>query len=307
VTQRNYGIIQTGGGNINFQGVVGSGTYNAASAQPAEAVTLGEPHSPSTKADVGVITVLSTETRAVCDMLSRGAGYEKQTGDDGRRFYTATVGTGQDAVRVVATQTLDPGQGPAMIAFERLRAYCAPQTVVLCGIAGGIHPTIDLGDVVVARQVINYDQRREGANSIERRGQAQLVPAAVLYAVNDMFAEHGEPMLVDVVPGQGMGRFRAFGGAIGTGEAVIAHSKSEIRNFLRQYNYKTLAVETEAGGVAQAFYEQVARDSSIRGWLAVRGISDSANEEKNDAYHEIASRNAAAVLERLLPYLKQVR
>ena len=76
---------------------------------------------------------------------------------------------------------------------------------------------------------------------------------------------------------------------------------------LQEPHPKTLAVETEAGGVAQAFYEQVTAESSVRGWLAIRGISDSADEAKDDTFHAVASTNAAAVLERLIPYLTLVR
>jgi adenosylhomocysteine nucleosidase len=304
VTDTNNGITHSGHGDIKIQGAVGAGSAYYAAATAPHPVPAGQ--QPKRRADIGVITVLSVEMRAVCEMLSLGARYQKQTGDGGRRFYTAAVGQGDDEVRVVATQTTSPGQGPAMMAYEQLRAYCAPPVVVLCGIAGGIHSAIGLGDVVVARQVIYYDRRKEGADGIQRRGEAQLVPATILHAVNDMFTEHGNPMPVEGLDRDGSsGTFRAFAGPIGTGEAVIAHSSSEIRAYLREYNDKTLAVETEAGAVAQAFYEQIAGHSAVRGWLAVRGISDSADEEKTDAYHDIASHNAATVLERLLPYLKQ--
>jgi len=41
----------------------------------------------------------------------------------------------------------------------------------------------------------------------------------------------------------------------------------------------------------------------MRGWLSIKGISDYADEEKNDDYHDIASWHAAAVLIEMLPYL----
>ncbi|MBV9767414.1 MAG: 5'-methylthioadenosine/S-adenosylhomocysteine nucleosidase [Acidobacteriaceae bacterium] len=256
-------------------------------------------------ADVGVITILSEEINAVNEILKRGSDYRKQFSASGRRFYEATIGAGTGAMRVVATQARDPGQGTAIVAFQQLCDYCAPSIVVLCGIAGGIDAAVNLGDVVIAREVIYYDLRKEVSNEVHHRGKSQQVPAIVQHAVNDMFGEFGEPMIIESVNPEGvLVRFKALSGAIGTGEAVIACSESQIRNFLKNYNYKTLAVETEAGGVAEAFYEQAAGDSSVRGWVAIRGISDHADDTKDDTYHMIASRNAAAVLERLLPYLK---
>ena len=116
--------------------------------------------------------------------------------------------------------------------------------------------------------------------------------------LNDFFVDHDEPAPLDDGVG---GAFRAFGGPIGSGEAVVAHRESEVRQWLRQYNDKVLAVETEAYGVAQGFYEATAPD--LAGWLAIRGISDYADENKADAHHVAASRNAAKTLEALVPYL----
>jgi len=91
-------------------------------------------------------------------------------------------------------------------------------------------------------------------------------------------------------------------GLVGSGEAVVADARSDIRRYIENFNDKTLALETEAGGVAEAFHES-AGESGARGWLAIRGISDYADAEKNDDYHHIASWHAAAVLIQMLPYL----
>ena len=49
--------------------------------------------------------------------------------------------------------------------------------------------------------------------------------------------------------------FKVLPGPIGSGEAVVANKDAEIRSFLRRFNDKTLALETETGGLAAAFYE----------------------------------------------------
>jgi adenosylhomocysteine nucleosidase len=40
------------------------------------------------------------------------------------------------------------------------------------------------------------------------------------------------------------------------------------------------------------------------GWLTVRGISDLADQAKNDRHHAIAAQHAAAVFELLAPFLR---
>ena len=65
-------------------------------------------------------------------------------------------------------------------------------------------------------------------------------------------------------------------GPIGSGEAVITDQNSPIRSYLTKYNEKIVAVETEAAGVAEAFYAQAGQIPPGHGWLAIRGISDRA-------------------------------
>lgn len=188
------------------------------------------------------------------------------------------------------------------MAVDRLRRYYEPPIIVLVGIAGGIHPAVRLGDVVVVREVIYYDLRKETPGGILRRGQTRPIPATIRYAVNDFFSSSGEPCAIrDRDPDGTMRGYSVLPGPIGSGEAVIADKNSDIRRYVTTFNDKTLAVETEAGGLAEAFYE--ATGDAGGGWLAIRGISDHADTAKGDAYHQIASWHAAAVLLRLIPFL----
>jgi adenosylhomocysteine nucleosidase len=84
----------------------------------------------------------------------------------------------------------------------------------------------------------------------------------------------------------------------------VANKDAEIRSFLRRFNDKTLALETETGGLAAAFYEAAASLPPGNGWLGIRGISDHADAGKHDRHHDIASWHAATVLLQMLPYLK---
>jgi adenosylhomocysteine nucleosidase len=255
------------------------------------------------RADIGVITVLSEETSAVVGALGAVGDCQKRTHGDGLRFYDAVVDPTGSPVRVAVTQALSVGPMPTVIAVENLRRCYGPAIVVLVGIAGGIHPSVSLGDVVVVQEVIYYDLRKETRAGVIRRGQARPVPAVIRRAVNDFFSTHGEPYLVHSADPDGAFRdYKALPGPIGSGEAVIAYKESDIRRYLTAFNDKTLAVETEAGGIAEAFYETA--DKPGTGWLAIRGISDHADAGKDDAFHQVASWHAAATLVGLLPYLK---
>jgi|GEM_PF-5670923 len=271
----------------------------------AATTVLPQPAVGSAPADIGVITILGEETRAVNEVLARAGTLRSTRQAGGRWFQEAQIDSGHVTVRVVATQALDRGQRSAAVAFSQLRSYCHPAIVVLVGIGGGIHRDLGLGDVAVSHDAIYYDMRKESSTGVRRRGQSHPVPASVRHAVNAFFAQGGEPFRLTVTHPDGMARMcKVLPGPIGSGEAVVAYRESSVRKYLLNFNDKTLALETEAGGVAQAFYEEVDSDRSLRGWLAIRGIADHADEAKDDAYHEIASRHAAAVFEAMLPFLK---
>ena len=255
--------------------------------------------------DVGVITVLSEETSAVTAMLNTAGRCREQAGPGGLRFCEAEIEARGQNISVVALQALDRGQRPAALAFEHLRQHYGPATVALVGIAGGINPVVRLGDVVVVHEVISYDVRKERPDQIVHRGQARPVPAATRRAINAFFSDHGEPYRATIQgPDHSARTCHVLPGPIGSGEAVIACKDSEIRRYLTGFNDKTLALETEAGGLAEAFYEAAGTTTSGTGWLAVRGISDLADARKDDSCHQVASWHAAAVFGQLLPYLK---
>lgn len=300
----NDGVKITADGPVTITGsAIGHGARVSTSAPPSE----NRPGSPRDRWDIGVITVLSEETQAVADMLY-GAGHcQRMDRPNGLRFEEAILGSTQVPIRMVATQTLDRGPLSAGLAFGELMHYYNPAVVALVGIAGGIHPDVHLGDVVIAQEVIYYDHRKETPARVRRRGSSRQVPAPVRHAINRFFSDHGEPCPLTVTGPDGAPRtFGVLPGPIGSGDAVVADGDSDIRAYLRAYNDKTLALETEAGGLAQAFYERAASNASAGGWLAIRGISDYANTAKNDTWHRIASAHAAAVLELLAPYLSRL-
>jgi adenosylhomocysteine nucleosidase len=285
------GVINNGSGAV---GITNSAFgYLPRSARPAAGSAA--PDSRFEPADVGVLTVLGVESRAVVDALAGSRDYRVQEARDGLRFHRATVG----AVRVVALQSLHLGQHSAMVAFGQLRERWAPPVIALVGVAGAVHRSVDLGDVVVSDEVVCYETRNQTPDGVLREGRSLQAPPLIVGKLDAFFAEYGEPLwLVD----RAGGGFRVRRGPIGSGKAVVANPTSDARTYLAGFDHKLLAVETEAGGVAQAAYEALDQDRPVAGWLTVRGISDRA-DAREYSYHDAASRHAADVLIRLLPFL----
>lgn len=299
---QNDGVQNTGPGTINISGAAIGKKAVYAGREPR----VGEGESPGGAGrgvDVGIITVLSEEMHAMTSVLAEAGGIRRRVHADGFRCYEADIDIGGRRLSGVLTQTEDRGQRAAVITFERLRRNYAPALVALVGIAGGIHPTLRLGDVVVAQEVIYYDMRKETPTATFRRGQSRPVPSNVRRAINDFFSRNGEPYITSVVDSNGVTReCKVLPGPIASGEAVVADPYSAIREYVSFFNDKVLGLETEAGGLAEAFHE-MGGGSTGSGWLVVRGISDHADADKNDKYHEIASCHAAVTLMRMLPDL----
>ncbi|MEU5902080.1 MULTISPECIES: 5'-methylthioadenosine/S-adenosylhomocysteine nucleosidase [Streptomyces] len=298
----NYGIENSGSGNVTISGAVAMGTGTSVT-QHGVAPVAGPaaPQDPARAApawDAGVVTVLSVETRAVLDELSKWGSHAEARTRQGAVFHEFTREHSGRTVRLVVTQSLLPGQHSAGGTVEELRREYAPRLVVLVGIAGSIHPDALLGDVVVAQEVIHYEPRKVTPDGVLRRGRAHAVTAGVQHAVNGFFTAHGEPWPLPHSPGH-----RALRGPIGSGEAVLADVRADERHYLREYNEKILAVETEGAGLATAVHASLGGTDAAHAWLVVRGISDAADADKNDGHHELAARNAAFVFSSLLPHL----
>ncbi|MFI6226287.1 hypothetical protein ACIBCR_03075 [Micromonospora echinospora] len=248
-------------------------------------------------ADVGVLTVLREEMVAVVEVLRRAPDHRTERMRGGASVHRATFAAEGGPVRVVATQTLEPGTHSAALAYQQLRRYFRPPLVLLVGIAGGVRADLAVGDVVLSDEVIWYDSRRESAGGPRRRGRIQATAPVLRRRVSDFLVRRGT--VVRPQPGQ---EFHIHRGPIGSGNAVVTDSGSAIRSWLAE-THETLAVETEAAGLAQAFYEEVDEDDGLRGWMTVRGISDRADRHGGHADHGLAARHAALVMERLLPHL----
>ncbi|RCV50994.1 5'-methylthioadenosine/S-adenosylhomocysteine nucleosidase family protein [Marinitenerispora sediminis] len=294
-------FVNTGNAQFTNSAVgTGSTVNNVMSAAPFRASQENEHSNHGNAYDVGVVTILPEETRAVRDALLL-----EQRKVDRLFFYQGTVDVGGSQVRVVAVQTHGQGQRSAMAACENLRRRFAPSTLALVGVGGGISPEqAAIGDVVVATRVVYYDRRKENPGITQRRGEERESPAEIGHAVNAFFSNHGAPARLSSVCSGGESRpFKAVPGLVASGEAVIADRDSEIRSFLHRYNDKILAVDMEAGGLSQFWQENSVNSEPNPGWVVIRGISDHADEEKGHAHHTLAANNAAAVLRALIPYL----
>ncbi|MEU3105545.1 phosphorylase family protein [Streptomyces griseoflavus] len=295
----NQGIISHGNNNHFSNIAIGA---NARASTPAPRNSAEPATEPETRWDLGIVTILSEELRSVIDALH----LHRHKKPNGLYFYQGERTAPGATLRIVATQTQSQGQRSTMAALENLRRHYNPRLWALVGVGGGIHDDhARIGNVIISTDVVYYESRKiNHRGDTRRRGEHRQAPAQVVHAVNAYFTDHGTPARINGQMTAHTGdQYEVYPGVIGSGEAVIADRASDVRTYLTTYHEKVLAVDMEAGGLSQYWQENSVHGADNPGWIVIRGVSDNADEEKGHSHHELAARNAAHVLSRLLPYL----
>jgi adenosylhomocysteine nucleosidase len=253
------------------------------------------------QADIGIVTIVTEEQAALERWLKRSADYDSWVDSAGQYWHTASVAGHGQILSVVATQAMEQGERSVLNAHHAMSPH-RPRLLVLLGIGGSIHKDAQIGDVVLATDIVDYQRGAETEQGLQRRGRGYVLPAPGLHAMNRFFVageREPRPLLEESTDHSKPAGFSVHRGPIGTGAIVEKYRDGPTRQWLLGFNDKTLVMETEAAATAAYFHEQAARDG-VSAYLVVRGVSDRADVEKDDLHRVRASRNAVQTLSQLL-------
>lgn len=251
--------------------------------------------------DVGVVLITARELRGVQDFFDTQGGFKRGPGkQSGRTYLKAILPLNRDTqtITLIVTKAIQQGQQAIMSAVHALVKEARPRIVVLLGIAGSIDDSLELGDVVVGDNVIFYEDRVETDKGTTRKLNSKSVPAWTLDKSALFFADHGDPA---VLTGKDGDQFNVIPAPIGSGEAILKAEIHEIRDYLKSMDYRTAVIEKEAAGFLQYFFEEsLDKEVETEGVFIIRGVSDSADPDKDDSCQEKAAFNGMVVLHELL-------
>jgi nucleoside phosphorylase len=239
------------------------------------------------QADIVIICALPKERDAVL----RYTGPTESIAIGQRKYELAKLAGGEGEQLTIVVQTL-PGMGSVQAGIATTQAILdwEPYYIVLSGIAGG-HKSSDrqLGDLVIAQQIVGYELGKLQAGVMQRRFQV-LQPAFDLMqaACRTETTDWSRRMQVPRPESPSDQPPKVHYGVVASGEKVVADS--HLMAELASSWSRLVAIEMEAYGTALAANQA----SNPPGVLMVKSLCDWADESKNDHWQEYAADAAAA-------------
>lgn len=234
-----------------------------------------------------IITALPEERDAVLEQLS---GMEKVPldRDDSRVYFRGSISCeGQKPYDIIVVCLSQMGRVAASSAtFDAINKW-SPAVVFLVGIAGGISiNNVEIGDVLVAHQIVDYEQQKVGVQGRRIRYQTYRVDAKLYEICNNI----REAEWAEFVPAETPGSIpKVHCGPIASGDKVVADG-AFLDDVLESIP-KLIGIEMEAGGVAHA----VSHSQLSPRFMMIRGVSDLADGNK-DAEETIKWRRFACTI-----------
>lgn len=243
---------------------------------------------------VGIISALPEEIGHL-----KSGELEKVT-VGGLSFYKGVV-DGRDAVLVET----GIGKVNAAVVTTILFEHFDCRGVLFSGVAGGLEPALNIGDVVIGRRLVQHDYGRvqDGTLVTYQPGAFPLpgLDTTHGYEIDDSLLAHAEEALdgvalksLDEVEGAANTNPRVVFGTILTGDAFVNCEATRKR---LHDTFGAQAVEMEGAAVAQVATQMG------RPWLIIRCLSDLAGAESHmdfNGFLSVTTENAATVTRRLV-------
>jgi len=219
---------------------------------------------------------------------------------EGIRFVTGKLGG-----RKVVVVWTGIGKVNAAMTTTLLLEHFKPSEVVFTGIAGGINPQLQPGDIVIAAKTAQHDSGILWPDSMEYRGVINRLDGwrnPVFFLADERLlgaAEKaaGRVKLGTIKTSVGARLPRIVTGVVATGDIFVASPAKSVE--LRE-SLKADAVEMEGAAVAQLCYQRQVPH------LIIRSISDKADEkarEESYFFQEMAAENSARLIKEIIVVL----
>ncbi len=244
------------------------------------------------KVDVVIVTAVDVEMGEILKVLPDS---EDLCINDEVLFYQSNIiNKKKEKISIVVCQQLRKGMVAAANLTTKAIEMFNPDCVIMLGIAGGNKKEVELGDIVIASDAIDYCsgsiEGGEEDENIDFLPDSQSIPAASLIMRQFRKYKNNTELLRKIRDDCGDIKEKTdislHIGKMATGPAVIK-SKKFTEEYLRKHNKDYLAIDMETFGVY--FSARYSHNTNIQ-YLSVKGISDGADKEKGNQYQKYCSR-----------------
>ncbi len=192
-------------------------------------------------------------------------------------------------VTLVAAVAAGMGQVQSAILLHQVVKAYQPKTIILVGIAAGVdRSAVNLGDVVISDQIVDYSLAKITEKGVERRWSVYPVDQKLLARVRNYTDTSWRDYIQVRRPGDDASLPQAVTGLYLSGNSVVANAKfvDELRSTWR----KAAALEMEGAAIAASLRAM----PNPPGFITIKGICDYADASKNDGWQEYAADAAAS-------------
>ncbi|MES0338102.1 MAG: hypothetical protein SFH39_17300 [Candidatus Magnetobacterium sp. LHC-1] len=204
----------------------------------------------------------------------------------------------KNGLNIIATCAIGMGHVDAALVTADILYQWQPKKILLIGIAGGAGKDVNIGDVVVSDQVVDYELGKITTDGTSAHWKGYDVDAFLLNRLRGYRSSEWKLTLIsdNFVP-------KVLFGVVLSGNKVVADEK-KVTEFLGVWN-KLVAIEMESAGVCKA----ISQNFSKPGFIMIKGVSDKADSKKDDKWQHYAAKAAwtytISFLETLTPALFQ--
>ncbi len=208
---------------------------------------------------------------------------------------------GEEAIIVLASQG-DIGMVPATILAMKTLQSWQPSLLAMTGICAGVRGKVNIGDIIVGRQVFDY--------GVGKIAGGKFVPDYTPIALNERLFNLVEDFASrktvigtirerwPTATGRPDTILKVHIGAMGSGAAVIADD--DVLKKIEKHKRSLIAIDMEAYGIARAVAAAVGERTKF---LIVKGVQDFADQFKSDKFREYAAFVSAEFLRSFLEHV----
>lgn len=217
-------------------------------------------------------------------------------------YYTIGNIRGDISKKVVLLKQHQMGLTASSVASFKVIYNFKPKYIVMSGIAGGVKDSVELGDVVLATEVVEFTSGKiQNESSLDKMFKPEpkylSISSDIKEIINKDFGSDIDRIVAqNNYENRELNGFNVVVGPVVSGPFVLQND-FVIKKFILPYNRKVKAIDMEAYGVLYASENAFTPKPKA---IICKAISDFADEQKNDDYQKNAALNSAYFVESLI-------